>query len=738
MRRGPAIALAAVAALLAAAAGAPADDILRPPGAVDHRGYELVSLADKGATQMHAVYLAPAAGDRVLYGLLGSAPGSTTGLEPLYAATRTATGWQSRSFLPPRAQMLRSNYSIVATTPGLSSAAVAMFDSLGNGSPDELLGRLGGDGAQTLLHAFPVFFGGFGVPAVASDDLAHVFADTPEAIDPSHQPGTSDVYDFGSGTPVLVSRLPGTGAAPACGVRVPTDSSAPGFTDGGLPSVTQHWASSDGSKVFFVTSGDDPSCSAAPQLYMRDLSLGATTLVSGPPVAADADNGVDRFLSASADGSQVYYRTATSLDPADDADGDAGDLDVYRWTASTGANVCVTCAVPNADVSPISGLDVDAVVSTDGSHLYFTSPSRLADAPSAGDPSAPNLYVWRAGSGQVHFVAQVNGIAARSIDGGEATPDGDVLIFTSDQPGLDALSRRSNGGFFQYYRYDDRDGTVTCLSCPSSGAPASDVSGQLTELGSSPVRPDLRAVTDDGATVFFSTADPLVPEDVNASADIYEWHAGVVKLITDGTTPRSQETAPRVVGASPDGRDFFFVDVARLTADAADDATKLYDARVDGGFPPSPAPSPPCSGDACHGAPSPPPSLPDAPSASLLDRGNIVPGSLAVAPIGAARRARFAKAGTVTLTVRVSGAGRVAATAQGTLAGRVRTVAKASKTARAGGRLTLALRLSAAARRQLATRGRLVLAIAVRYSEAPASRRLRLTLTLPLKRRGRP
>jgi hypothetical protein len=46
MRRGPAIALAIVGAALASGAAASADDVPRPPGAVEHRGSELVSLPD--------------------------------------------------------------------------------------------------------------------------------------------------------------------------------------------------------------------------------------------------------------------------------------------------------------------------------------------------------------------------------------------------------------------------------------------------------------------------------------------------------------------------------------------------------------------------------------------------------------------------------------------------------------------------------------------------------------------
>jgi hypothetical protein len=743
MRGAPTIALSAIVASLMLAAAAVADDIPRPPGAIEHRGYELVSLPDKGGHQVHVVNLPRTGGDRVLYDVFGGATGAVNGLTPIFRATRTTSGWRSDSILPPRAELIRLNYVISATTPDLSRAVVSMFDgSIGStdDSPDEALGLLGPDGAQTLLHVFPVFEnGGAGVAAVASEDLSHVYADVAGSgdpgLDPSQQPGTSDVYDFASGTPVLVSRMPGSGVAPLCGVQNPTDPSlAQGFASS-ADSAIQHWASDDGARVFFVTAGDDPTCAAPLELYVRDVAARTTTPISGPPVGADPDNGVDRFLSASADGSRVFYRTATSLVAADDADADASDLDIYRWTAADG-NRCLTCLAPHAQVSTFAFPgNVNAVASQDGSHVYFTSPNQLADAPAAADPGALNLYEWRSGQATLHFIAQVNGIAARSLDGGELTPDGEVLLFTSNQPGLDALSGASNGGFMQYYRYDDRNGAIACLSCPASGTPTVDVSGQLTEVGSTALRADSRAVTDDGRTAFFSTVDPLVPEDVNGDVDIYEWHDGTVGLITDGTTHHPEGARPQIVGNTPDGRDFYFFDVARLTSDAADDAKKLYDARIDGGFPPAPPPPPPCAGDGCHQPPSSAPELPDPFSASLVDDGNVVPGSLTIAPIGRRQLRSFAATGLLSLAVRVSGAGRVAASAQAMLRGRTTTVARAASAVRAAGRAVLRLRLSAAARRQLARTGRLRLVLVASFSEAPGSKRL--TLVLRRERRSR-
>jgi hypothetical protein len=732
LRRALLIALCVAASSTAIAGGALAatDGIPRPPGAIDHRGYELVSQPDKNGNQVHLVSPLASTGDRLMYEVIGGMPGANTGTRPKMLAVRTSTGWVSRNMLPPLAEQAAENYYPVARTADLSGWIAAAFDGRGQtaASSDASIVRLDDAGGQTLLRTFPIWFGNGGPEVVASADLRHAFVNVQKGKDPSlAQPVANGqvgyVYDVGDGTPRLVSVLP-SGSPPGCGV--PTSTFFRAFATS-VASVTEHWVSTDGSKAFFETRGDD--CSAPLQLYRRDLATDTTTLVSGPVVGGGPDLGVDRFLSASADGGTVWYRTASQLDP-----GDAnGHLDVYRWTAD-GGNECLTCVVPDANLQPGFGSFVNAVVAQNGSRVYFTSPDQLADAPAPGSAFAPNLYVLREPSGALHFVAQVTGIAARPVDNGELTPDGTTLLFLSNQASLDARSGASNGGFFQYYRYDDRDDSVTCVSCPPAGAATTDVSSLVGAGGFTTVSDDVRAMSDDGHIVVFPTWDPLVPEDVNQSLDLYEWHDGTVKLITSGLVHYTVAFAPVLGSVSPDGRDIVFIAPDLLTPDAQDAAAKLYDARVDGGFPaPAGGPPAPCDGDQCQGTPSAATRLLDPASASLLSSGNLASvaarrASFRVGRVSAAQRARLVRTGRITLAVRVSGAGRVAAVAQAVLGKRLRTVARAARSASRGGRLTLTLRLSHAARSQLARSGRLRLVIGVRFSKAPTGARLVLSL----------
>lgn len=746
MRPAFIIALGLTVAALAAPVALADSQVPQPPGAVDNRGYELVTPVDKGNSTIYDVHLA-ATGDKVLYTLLGAAPGSPTGFSPMFSAQRTDQGWVSTNFLPPRSEMYAPNYTAGATTPDLSSAVVSAFEGLGSTStaPDITVALLD-SGQQTLLQQFPVFIAGQnGIGDVASSDLRHVFVIVPYPIgDASHQPGTSNVYDIGSGTPVLVSRMPATNAAPECGIPHSAGSGTIGFASGDEPTrVSEHWVSTDGSRAFFQSRGDDAlnGCVAPIELYMRDLNAAATTLISGPPVTGDPDNGVDRFLQASPDGSVVFYRTATSLDPADDADGNSSDMDIYMWTAATGRNVCITCAVANANVdtltnSPATGAtNTDAIVSEDLSHVYFTSQERLADAPSAATSDAPNLYVWTKGHSTIHFVARTDGIVNGGRYGGDITPDGNVLIFYSSQPSLNALTGQDNGGFAQYYRYDDRDQSVTCVSCPPAGAATGPAVFGLT-YDVHAVGADLHAVTADGSKVFFVSPDPLVPQDVNGTYDLYEWHDGAVSLITSGTFAYDPaDEAPQVAGVSSSGHDLFFIDFEAHTAQVQERTPALYDARIDGGFPPPASPPASCQADACHGTPIAPPSLATPGSGSLTGGDNVAPGTFSVAKPSRAQLATFARTGRVTLRVRVSGDGAVSALAKARIAGSTRTVGRASKHVSHAGTTVLSLHLTRAAARQLARAGRLSVVLTVSFSGAAGTKRLVLSLKAPPGRR---
>ncbi len=139
-----------------------------------------------------------------------------------------------------------------------------------------------------------------------------------------------------------------------------------------------------------------------------------------------------------------------------------------------------------------------------------------------------------------------------------------------------------------------------------------------------------RAISEDGSRIVFETAEPLSPDATNGLANAYEWHMepgwseGRVSLVSSGS---DQEPVGVAEGGStnivitPSGKDIFFVTTQGLLPQDTDGVADIYDARLGEGFPAAPAPSRPCSGDACQGPLTNPAPL-------------LVPGSISQAPGG--------------------------------------------------------------------------------------------------------
>lgn len=693
----------------------------------DGRGYELVSPPD---TNHNGVFgtLASADGERVAMSYQGGLPGSPVGGYSLFVSQRTPTGWLANSLIPLNANLAGTAYGPVVSSSDLTRFVVEATHGYPTPVvPTDLL-RVDPDGSQTLLYQFDPADLGQSLQFAASDDFSHVLAAQPHPIDPDHQPGTWNVYDFGSGTPVLVSRLP-DGSVPACGVPILGPLSF--AWNNGAP--TQHWVSTDGRRAFFQSSGS-ADCSSPPELYMRDMQAGTTTLISGP-VLSGTDDGAT-FIRATPDGSQVYFWTTSQLDPADT--NTTGDI--YRYTVGVG-NECLTCGVPSANISSPSGSDFP-VVSDDGSRIYFTTFDPLT-----ADDTDSTKSVYLLENGTIRYVAPTFGIHFDSRQGGQATPDGRVLVFRGFQSSLNALTGSDNGGHMQYYRYDDADRSVTCISCPSGRPATANVPQGMAVLVNFSGANSPRIVSDDGSVIVFKTRDALVPQDVNNDEDLYEWHNGVVGLITDGVTNYTQfngqaRSGSFVVGVSADAKNIVFESASLLTPDVIDTAQpyyQVYDARVGGGFP-QPTPPAQCEGEQCHGTLMSPPSLAGVGSATYSGSGNVTAAAVArltISRITAAQRSAFARHGVLTLRVGSNTAGTLAAGATARIGGRTRTVAHTSKHVGAGGHATLVLRLSAAARRALAQGHALRVTVTVHLAGTSASKRLVLSLRPTATANGR-
>jgi hypothetical protein len=312
------------------------------------------------------------------------------------------------------------------------------------------------------------------------------------------------------------------------------------------------------------------------------------------------------------------------------------------------ATVTTTHAVRNLTLVVPSGVDALAYgASRDGRRLYFAAPGQFVP----GGPTVveDGVFLWErdpAGlGGALSFVAAISftdaignaGTTAWSLRPRTArvTPDGGALLFeVADEVGVGAgrahgfcaenPNQTSSGICAQAYVYSAQGSTplapaLACASCRPPGAPTG-ANAFLTAhagAGAAQLTAHLsRALSDDGRRVFFSSAAPLVPQDANGKVDAYEYDvpSGTVRLLSSGRDPADSW----FLDASANGDDAYFVTRERLVGWDVDRSYDLYDARVGGGFPEPPTPTPACAGDACRGQAHAPPPFPALGSATLV------------------------------------------------------------------------------------------------------------------------
>jgi DNA-binding beta-propeller fold protein YncE len=327
------------------------------------------------------------------------------------------------------------------------------------------------------------------------------------------------------------------------------------------------------------------------------------------------------------------------------------------WTASPSGSVAVFGFTEGAlqgnlyrfdaeaeTTSPIAaGVSGVAGWSEDAERVYFVSTKELAPGAEAGEA---NLYLDDATGGGPKLVAVLPGgtKAFARCDVAETNPfercarssvDGSRLAFISRDPltgydNRDALNGEPDSEVFIYdASAKGGAGELTCVSCNPSGARPAGREVEFYGGHISPVAARIpgwahslhatRALSADGRRLFFESFDVLVPTDTNGVQDVYEWeepgkgdcdegdanyfpsNGGCISLISSGKSPRDSFFAD----ASADGNDVFFKTAASLLPQDPG-LIDLYDARVQGGFPTPPDPTPPCEGEACQSPPAPP------------------------------------------------------------------------------------------------------------------------------------
>jgi hypothetical protein len=587
-------------------------------------------------------------GDAVVYGGEPTSPGGTGngGLKESnqYLATRNADGgWSQVNLQPPGYH----NAYYQAFSSELSTGVLTAVTE-GEGTPSYLppltpsapvgvkvlYSRvLGEEGYRPLFTAVPPTretglsaynqrgkaLEAFGVPddgvsggepayAGSSADGSRLIFEANDALVPGAEAGEgmpNNLYESVDGQLNLVN-VPAEGSSKA------------GATFGGSAGQNgpdfEHVISEDGSRVFWT-----------------DLNTGIIYVREDGTRTVQVSAESAQYRGATLDGKYVLYIEKRQL---------------WRFDVETETRSALTPEGSTANVRGVIGL------SADGDYVYFVARGVLAEGATEGES---NIYLFH--GGVTSFIATLEngegeemppfntfkGVSAGDWAPGmrgrtaEVTPDGRAMVFMSTRSltGYDNVTEHK-GQVSEVYVYEADGQRLVCVSCNRSGEPPYESNNEELRQGnaagflpiswSNTYLPQW--ISDDGSRVFFDSDVPLVPADTNNRQDVYEWErdgsgscqesGGCIYLISGGLNP----SASWLISASASGNDVFFVTRAKLTPEDGTEADVLYDARVDGVQPPTPAA---CTGTGCQGLPPAPPVFATPASVTFSGVGNFPP-----------------------------------------------------------------------------------------------------------------
>jgi len=532
------------------------------------------------------------------------------------------------------------------STPPIDSAAPLPGKNL-------YLRQLAGQPSNTLLapagHTLQL-----NQASVSGDaDFSHVvFASTAKQSADAADDGTLKLYEWirqgegGCAEPGgclhLVSKdnagdpLPGSSALVSVGGSNDTH-----ISDGAV--------SADGRRIFFNNpTNSGASCAVLIcKLHMREdgvttynLSASECTVSCGNAAAKP-----DAFLAATTSGGEAFFVSCAKLTDASSAEGSCSNQPdggppgskLYRWSETadgSGHNLIDL----STDHQPADGsqpnfkglIDISSEESADpdsdafaGNTAYFVAGGQIVAGAPTG--SFDKLYRWR-WNGGVPIVDYLGPFQALTAGASGVEPNLDHVRHSVSSNGLYLLlttklrydPAADRDADADLYRWSEADGFV-CISCQAPDVLSSgDVQLKPVDLSSysnlsSPAR--TWQMSADGRRAFFASGDALVPEDVNGEGgcptvggygqvlipscmDVYEWHDGVISLVSSGTG-----TGPaQLIGTTPSGDDVAFTTGQRLVGWDTDNNVDIYDARTDGGFSEPPPSAAGCEAEACRGA----------------------------------------------------------------------------------------------------------------------------------------
>jgi Tol biopolymer transport system component len=318
-------------------------------------------------------------------------------------------------------------------------------------------------------------------------------------------------------------------------------------TSGGNVASQRAVVSPDGTKVAFVTNASNlgpHDANNGPDVYLRDLVTGRTSLASASADGTNSGNSGSSSPTFSPDGTKLAFTSnATNLGVPD------GDLeaDVYVRDLTNGSLARVK---PGPDPCGSAHSDVP-VFSPDGTKLAFVRWWFREDFGQASD-----VYVHDFTTGTT-TLASAHTTGASCVDDAQSTApafsrDGRELVFVSTANDLgphDSTPPSSPLGDEDVYVRDLVSGTTTLVSANAAGTDAVNH-----------VEADQPLFTPDGSHVVFTTsATGLGPADTNGDDDVYirDLAAGTTALVSVNAAGTSAALGSQPV-LSPDGRKVAF------------------------------------------------------------------------------------------------------------------------------------------------------------------------------------
>jgi Tol biopolymer transport system component len=262
-----------------------------------------------------------------------------------------------------------------------------------------------------------------------------------------------------------------------------------------------------------------------------------------------------KLVRVSDDGSRVFFNTAEVM-AATDTD---MAVDAYM-RAGSGAPVHLTDnpIAPDAPVSTFLSM-----ISADGTRAFFSSEENLAASDT--DADTVDAYERMANGALVHLSDNAMGAdfddVSAYVQG--VTPDGRHVYFETREPLLASDTDASDDV------YDFGPSGLVHVT----DSPGPDVAGFFA---------DFRRASDDGARVYFETAEKLIAADTDSAIDVYVRSAGGVSLVTDDPTGPDADMEAHFLDVTPDGARILFETRESLAVTDTDATSDIYEKAASG------------------------------------------------------------------------------------------------------------------------------------------------------------